>query len=101
MDVPLRSTPQTLQVFDAFLETPKRWLYGYDISRSTGLKSGTLYPILMRLAERTILETRWQASDPGRPPRHMYRLTPEGLRTAREIARSRDRRVAPRPAFGV
>jgi DNA-binding PadR family transcriptional regulator len=102
MGAPLRSTPQTLEVFEAFLETPKAWQYGYDLSRSTGLKSGTLYPILMRLAEHHVLETRWEPSaDPGRPPRHMYRLTADGLRTARERVRERARRASSRPAFGV
>jgi len=76
----VRITPQTLVVFDAFLEAPEEWKYGYDISRNTGLKSGTLYPILMRLAERRLLETAWEA---GKPPRHMYRFTPEGLKLAR------------------
>jgi signal peptidase I len=33
----------------------------------------------MRLAERDLLETRWeQSTQPGRPPRHMYRLTAAG-----------------------
>jgi DNA-binding PadR family transcriptional regulator len=80
----LRLSPQTLQVLDAFLEAPKDWLYGYDISRNTGLKSGTLYPILMRLAERRLLETSWETAEVGKPPRHMYRLTHEGMRFAKE-----------------
>jgi DNA-binding PadR family transcriptional regulator len=55
------------------------WTYGYDLSRRTGLKSGTLYPILARLAEQGWLEARWaDAERPGRPPRHTYRLTGEG-----------------------
>ena len=81
---PLRLSPQTLQVLDAFLEAPKDWKYGYDISRDTGLKSGTLYPILMRLADRKLLETSWETTEPGKPPRHLYRLTASGLRFARE-----------------
>jgi PadR family transcriptional regulator, regulatory protein PadR len=85
----LRLSPQTLQVLDAFLEGPKDWLYGYDISRNTGLKSGTLYPILMRLAERKLLETSWETAEIGRPPRHLYRLTPDGMRFAREHSTSR------------
>lgn len=80
----LRPSIQTLQVLDAFLQNPAGWKYGYDISRNTGLKSGTLYPILMRLAERKLLETGWETSELGRPPRHLYRLTPDGLRFARE-----------------
>jgi PadR family transcriptional regulator PadR len=80
----LRLTPQTLQVLDAFLQESSAWRYGYEISRGTGLKSGTLYPILMRMEERQLLETAWENGEPGRPPRHMYRLTPEGMQFARE-----------------
>ncbi|HUD13316.1 MAG TPA: PadR family transcriptional regulator [Terracidiphilus sp.] len=79
----LRLSPQTLLVLDAFLVQAEAWKYGYDLSRATGLKSGTLYPILMRLAERELLETQWEAGEPGKPPRHMYRFTPDGLRFAR------------------
>ena len=79
----LRLSPQTILVLDAFLEQAEEWQYGYDLSRVTGLKSGTLYPILMRLAERKLLQTQWEAAEPGKPPRHMYRFTQEGLRFAR------------------
>jgi PadR family transcriptional regulator, regulatory protein PadR len=83
----LRVSPQTLIVFEAFLDTPAAWRYGYEISRDTGLKSGTLYPILMRLADRKLLETDWETSEPGKPPRHLYRLTAEGLGFARKCRR--------------
>jgi PadR family transcriptional regulator, regulatory protein PadR len=82
----LRLSPQTLLVLDAFLQRADDWKYGYDLGRITGLKSGTLYPILMRLAERQLLETQWETTEPGKPPRHMYRFTPEGLRYARANA---------------
>jgi len=81
----LRLSPQTLVVLDTFLDSPQDWKYGYDISRNTGLKSGTLYPILMRLADRKLLETSWDTSESGKPPRHLYRLVPDGLRLAREL----------------
>jgi DNA-binding PadR family transcriptional regulator len=55
--------------------------YGYDLARATGLASGTLYPILIRLEERGLLEARWEMGE-GRP-RHVYRLTPDGLAYAR------------------
>ena len=87
-----RLSPQTALVLDAFLERPRSWRYGYDISRDTGLKSGTLYPILIRLADHELVETRWEISESGKPPRHMYRLTPEGLRSARTELRDYDRR---------
>ncbi len=96
----IRKSPQTLLILAEFLASPRTWRYGYDLSRNTVLKSGTLYPILMRLAQYGMVETRWEESEPGRPPRHMYRLSAEGLRYAREQVSSTSRRVQARPAFG-
>jgi len=81
------------------MQNPQEWKYGYDISKSTGLKSGTLYPILMRLAERKLLETRWETLEAGKPPRHMYKLTVGGLRYAREHAALAAKRPAGQPAL--
>jgi DNA-binding PadR family transcriptional regulator len=81
----IRKSPQTALVLREFLGEALEWRYGYDLSRGTGLKSGTLYPILMRLSERGWLETQWEdAPEAGRPPRHLYRLTADGVRWARE-----------------
>ncbi|HTZ72801.1 MAG TPA: PadR family transcriptional regulator [Candidatus Aquilonibacter sp.] len=80
-----RLSPQTVQVLGQFAERPSAWHYGYGLSRATGLKSGTLYPILMRLAKHGLLETRWMTTEPGVPPRHTYRLTPKGVRVLREL----------------
>ena len=74
----IRLSPQTLLVLDRFAQQPTAWLYGYELSRETGLKSGTLYPILMRLAKHGLLETRWVQTEEGVPPRHTYRLTAKG-----------------------
>jgi PadR family transcriptional regulator PadR len=54
----LRLSPQTLLVLEALLVEPREWQYGYDISRTTELKSGTLYPILMRMAARANIPAR-------------------------------------------
>jgi len=78
-----RLSPQTLLVLDTLGQAASEWRYGYDLSRVTGLKSGTLYPILARLAERKWLETCWKPPDENGKPRHLYRLTAEGLRSAR------------------
>jgi len=86
MNLKMRRSPQTLLVLGEFLADEQAWRYGYDISRATGLKSGTLYPILMRLAEHRLLETSWETAETGRPPRHMYKLTRDGLRYARTQA---------------
>src|SRR5436309_6461127 len=74
---------QTLAVLADLCATPSRWRHGYGIARDTGLKSGTLYPILIRLADRGLVEACWQDEPaPGRPRRHLYRLTAAGLASA-------------------
>ncbi|HKR72333.1 MAG TPA: PadR family transcriptional regulator [Streptosporangiaceae bacterium] len=74
---------QTLAVLGALAGEPSSWRHGYDLARETGLKSGTLYPILVRLADRGIVEASWEAEQPaGRPRRHLYRLTSDGLAAA-------------------
>ena len=71
---------QTLAVLAELCAAPSQWRHGYGIARNTGLKSGTLYPVLIRLADRGLVEARWEDEQPaGRPRRHLYRLTPGGL----------------------
>jgi PadR family transcriptional regulator, regulatory protein PadR len=73
-------SPQALSVLMVLCAEPRAWRHGYDIARDTGLKSGTLYPILIRLADRGWLEACWEEEQPaGRPRRHLYRLTSEGV----------------------
>jgi DNA-binding PadR family transcriptional regulator len=81
---PANTSAQTRAVLAAFAAHPGAWRYGYDLSRETGLKPGTLYPMLIRLAEHGLLESEWRPSlKPGRPPRHAYRLTEDGMALAR------------------
>ena len=76
-------SPQTRAVLHALAVQAQAWRHGYDLSKETGLKSGTLYPLLIRLADDGLLETEWRAPlQPGRPPRHAYRLTAAGLALA-------------------
>ena len=56
---------QTIKVLRALAADPARWRYGYDLATEVHLKSGSLYPILVRLADRGLLETSWE---PGRQP---------------------------------
>ena len=70
---------QSLAVLACLAESGTGWSYGLEIAERTGLKSGSLYPILIRLAERGLLESQWmEPAGPGRPPRHAYRLLPAG-----------------------
>lgn len=85
---------QTLAVLEMIAAAPHEWVYGLEISKVTGLKSGSLYPILMRCAERGLLESCWlQPERQGRPPRHGYRITATGAKAILERQNlSRDRR---------
>jgi PadR family transcriptional regulator, regulatory protein PadR len=69
---------QAISVLRALAADPARWRYGYELVTEVHLKSGSLYPILVRLADRGLLETSWEPGPGSRPPRHLYRLTPAG-----------------------
>jgi len=87
-------------VLEGFMARPTDWRYGYELSRETGLKSGTLYPILMRLEKHSLLEACWVTIEDGVPPRHTYRLTPNGLELAKaKLAEARPRSLVRQPAF--
>jgi DNA-binding PadR family transcriptional regulator len=82
-----RPSPQTVTVLTALAADPQTWRYGYELGQEVGLKAGSLYPILIRLCERELLEASWEADPPaGRPARHLYRLTGAGVQLARSVA---------------
>ena len=94
MGLRIRISPQTLALLDALLQRPSEWRHGYALSQSTGISSGTLYPILMRLEKLRWLETKWEQPAGGRPPRHLYRLRSEARAWARqELQHARARKV--------
>jgi PadR family transcriptional regulator, regulatory protein PadR len=81
-----RITTALIKVLAAFIDDPTLDRYGLDLIRDTGLPSGTLYPILVRLERAGWVHAQWEEIDPvaeGRPARRYYRLTPEGVRVAR------------------
>ncbi|MGO7205160.1 PadR family transcriptional regulator [Rhizobium ruizarguesonis] len=92
-----RLTTQTLNVIKAIMNRPSQGVSGAEISKETGLASGSLYPILMRLERAGWLSSEWEAGDPatlGRPRRRFYRVTALGQR---EVGAVRD---ALTPNFG-
>ena len=73
-------TPQTWKVVELFLRDPVD-RYGLELARAAGLKTGTVYPILDRLADAGLLTVRKEtvnASNERRPTRRMFTLTTEG-----------------------
>lgn len=91
----MRVSHQTRILLQAFLDAPAAEPYGFELSRATDLKPGTLYPILQRLVAEGWLAARWEDLDEraaGRRRRRYYRLTAEGERNAR-AAVHRDERA--------
>lgn len=81
-----RMSPQTAAVLRALAEQGSDWSHGYDLCGRLELKAGTVYPILMRLADRGLVEASWeQAAQRGRPPRHLYRLSTAGAELVRQL----------------
>jgi PadR family transcriptional regulator PadR len=89
-----RFSAQTLSLLSALEQDATGWRHGYELAKKTGLQSGTLYPVLIRLADRGLVEACWEDEQPaGRPRRHLYRLTPDGFAAARAaLSEARSRR---------
>jgi DNA-binding PadR family transcriptional regulator len=82
-----RITHQTIKVLEAILRAPEA--SGASIAKETGLASGTLYPILLRLEAAGWLTSEWEDGDPAllrRPRRRFYRVTAPGAQAARHYA---------------
>ncbi|MEU7909048.1 PadR family transcriptional regulator [Actinoplanes sp. NPDC049118] len=104
-----RMTTSVLKVVAALLADPAAERYGLRLMQDTGLPSGTLYPILVRLERAGWVESRWEEADPaaeGRPNRRYYRLTADGVTQARhevaamqlQMSRATAPGTRPRPA---
>jgi PadR family transcriptional regulator, regulatory protein PadR len=79
-----RPSQQMLALLASLYESAPGWTHGYDLMKATRLKSGTLYPLLIRMADQGLVEAEWREPEqPGRPARHAYRLTHAGLALAR------------------
>lgn len=75
----------TLVVLACFIEAQDRPIYGNEIIKNTGLKSGTIYPILDRLERAGWLAAEWEDIDQSvekRPRRRLYQLSGLGVRAA-------------------
>lgn len=74
-------------LLEALATGGRQWRHGYDLMKETGLLSGTLYPLLMRMTGQGLVEAEWrEPAQPGRPARHAYRLTIAGIAFAQAVA---------------
>jgi PadR family transcriptional regulator, regulatory protein PadR len=104
-----RITEQVVWVLALMLESPDASWYGLELARKTGIKTGTIYPLLARLEQAQWLTSDFEVADPAvekRPRRRLYRLTGAGEASARQrmlefeassAPLRRTRRHAPRP----
>lgn len=82
-----RITGPTLKVLRQLLSCSLGGISGAEISKATGLASGTLYPLLFRLERSCWVWSEWEEVVPskvGRPRKRLYRLTSIGERSARD-----------------
>jgi DNA-binding MarR family transcriptional regulator len=91
-----RLTKPTIAVLEVLLaatgDTPA---WGLSICRDADLGSGTVYPILDRLAEHGWVTSRTEAgAHPGRPARRYYELTNAGRASASAALEDRRARRA-------
>jgi|SRR5215218_3449185 PadR family transcriptional regulator PadR len=96
-----RPSEQASAVVLALAEEPAAWRYGYGLCQRLDLRAGSLYPALMQLADRGLLETAWESDVPAdRLPRHLYRLTGPGRVLAGRLAAEPPARPTPARATG-
>jgi PadR family transcriptional regulator, regulatory protein PadR len=86
----MRITGPLIKVLVALIAASQvgREPYGLELSRQTGLKGGTLYPILDRLEGGGWVQARWEEVEPAdvkRPRRCFYSLTTDGMAEARRV----------------
>lgn len=87
-----RITPQVGAVLSVLASNPDRERYPLEICEATGLLSGTVYPIMTRLAAAGWIMDRWEEIDrraEGRPARRYWRLVPEHVEPVRALLASR------------
>ncbi|MEU5525176.1 helix-turn-helix transcriptional regulator [Streptomyces sp. NPDC047860] len=84
----MKTSLSLLRVLAALLEKPDDLAYGYDLMKATGLRSGSLYPILARLTAEGWVTRETEESRPSEgPARRYYRLTAHGaVEARRELA---------------
>ncbi len=91
MTTKLRITSAKVKVLQVMLSDPSADHWGYQLMDRSGVKSGSLYPILRQLEHARWVRSHMEAIDPdleGRPPRRYYRLTGLGERSAASAVES-------------
>lgn len=88
----MRVTFSLVQVAMAMLDmdhTGDGRIWGYALSKESGVRSGVLYPQLDRMLSEGWLEDDWESAAEvrKRPPRRYYRLTDAGRQQLGAVVR--------------
>lgn len=98
MDQKLYLTRTSRAVIAALARNADDELWGRRICDDADLPSGTVYPLLGRLADLGWVDCRWENDDDPRhatgPRRRFWRLTENGRRHAAAVLASTDKRPA-------
>lgn len=103
--VDFRVTPLVASVLEQFVlaaqeDGPGAELYGTQLKRLSGFKSGSIFPVLDRLFDAGMLTDRWEESQPeGRPRRRYYRFAEGKLALACDLLAGAGKRVPTRVAL--
>ena len=76
---------------------------GYQLGKTLGISSGTLYPLLVKLKQAGMLQDRWENEDPsklGRPRRRYYKVTGLGVQVTEEKMQILDARYGQKTLTG-
>lgn len=87
----MRLSSASVKVLRQFLDNRSEEQYGFGVMRATGVKAGSLYPILDRFERVGWIEGYDELIDEhaeGRPRRRLYRLTADGAMAAEEAVSS-------------
>lgn len=86
-----RITPQVLDVLAALLAQPDHEAHGWPLATASGVCRASVYRILSRCEDAGIATIRLDETDPVRPARRLFKLSPDGARWARDLLKSRGR----------
>jgi len=101
MSASLRRTPAMVDVLGCLLGADEA-IWGLNISAATGRPTGTVYPLLVRLEQASLVTSDWEAANdrPG-PRRRLYALTPAGQDWASRLCTATKQARSSRPAMRV
>ena len=85
----MKRTRAAEKVASALLAEPDGRHWGYSLWKQSGVRSGVMYPILLRMLDAGWLSSGWEDRPVGRPPRRYYEITNAGKIALAELAATR------------